>query len=79
MRYPGGPPLGVLCAHLEGGTVTYMCPEQMRVINEAKKIDKVADKSEYLELKDRLQITPATSDIFQASRTVLEMHARAAR
>ena len=59
--------------------MTYMCPEQMRVINEAKKIDKAADKSEYLELKDRLQITPATSDISQASLTVLEMHARAAR
>ena len=59
--------------------MTYMCPEQMRVINEAKKIDKLADKSEYLELKDRLQITPAASDIFQASLTVLEMHARAAR
>ena len=74
-----GPPIGVLCAHLEGGTVTYMCPEQMRVINEAKKIDKAADKSEYFELKDRLQITPATSDVFQASLTVLEMYARAAR
>ena len=57
---------GILCAHLEGGTVTYMCPEQLWVISESKKIDKAADQPLYLALKDRWQITPATSDMSQA-------------
>ena len=70
---------GILCAHLEGGTVTYMCPEQLWVISESKKIDKAADQPLYLALKDRWQITPATSDMSQVSLTVLEMHARASR
>ena len=33
----------------------------------------------YCVVKEEWQITPATSDLFQASLTVLEMHARAAR
>ena len=70
---------GILCAHLEGGTVTYMSPEQLWVISEARKIDKATDKPIYLAHKEQWQITPATSDNFQASLTVLEMHARAAR
>ena len=70
---------GILCAHLEGGTVIYMCPEQLWVIRESKKIDKAADQPLYLALKDRWQITPATSDMSQVSLTVLEMHARASR
>ena len=69
----------ILCAHLEGGTVIYMCPEQLWVISESKKIDKAADQPLYLALKDRWQITPATSDMSQVSLTVLEMHARASR
>ena len=72
-------PIGVLCAHLEGGTVTYMSPEQLWVINESKKIDKAADKPIYLAHKDRWQVTPATSDNFQVSLTILEMFARAGR
>ena len=70
---------GILCAHLEGGTVIYMCPEQLWVIRESKKIDKAADQPLYLALKDRWQITPATSDMSQVSLTVLEMHARTSR
>jgi len=80
LQFPGSSkPLGVLCAHLEGGTVIYMCPEQLWVICESKKIDKAADQPLYLALKDRWQITPATSDMSQVSLTVLEMHARASR
>ena len=70
---------GILCARLEGGTVTYMSPEQLWVISESKKIDKAADQPLYLELKDRWQVTPATSDTFQVGLTILEMLARAGR
>ena len=59
--------------------MTYMGPEQLWVISESNKIDKAADEAKYVELKDRFQITPATSDIFQVSLTVLEIYARAAR
>ena len=72
-------PIGILCARLEGGTVTYMSPQQKWVISEARKINKATDKELYLTLKDLWQITPATSDFFQAGLTCLEMHARAAR
>ena len=59
--------------------MTYMSPEQLWVISEAKKIDKAADQPLYLKLKDRWQATPATSDTFQVGLTVLEMFARASR
>ena len=59
--------------------MTYMSPQQLWVISEAKKIDKATDRPMYLAHKEQWQITPATSDLFQASLTVLEVHARAAR
>ena len=59
-------------------------PEVYAVFNEGdldklKKIDKDADYAMYCALKEKWQITPAVSDLYQASLTVLEMHARAAR
>ena len=61
----------------KGGTVTYMSPEQKWLLTELKKIDKVLpDYAMYCAVKEEWQITPATSDLFQASLTVLEMHAR---
>ena len=59
--------------------MTYMSPEQKWLLTELKKIDKCADYAMYCAVKEEWQITPATSDLFQASLTVLEMHARAAR
>ena len=59
--------------------MTYMSPEQKWLLTELKKIDKCADYAMYCVVKEEWQITPATSDLFQASLTVLEMHARAAR
>ena len=70
---------GQLCALLEGGTVTYMSPEQKWLLSELKKFDKGSEYSAYVALKEQWQITPAISDLFQVALTVLEMHARGSR
>ena len=70
---------GQLCALLEGGTVTYMSPEQKWLLSELKKFDKGSEYSAYVALKEQWQITPAISDLFQVGLTVLEMHARGSR
>lgn len=70
---------GQLCALLEGGTVTYMSPEQKWLLSELKKFDKGSEYSAYVSLKEQWQITPAISDLFQVGLTVLEMHARGSR
>ena len=52
--------------------------EQRRLLTEFKKL-KATSYHEYCTLKETKQLTPATSDMFQASLTALEMHARGAR
>ena len=49
------------------------------MLTELKKIDKDSDRPAYDAIKETWQITPATSDLVQASFTVLEMHSRGAR
>lgn len=64
---------GQLCARLEGGTEAYFSPEQCWLWG---KISKVRTEEAYINLKERWQLTPATSDLFQAALVVFEMHAR---
>ena len=65
---------GQLCAHLVGGTMAYMSPEQLRMMNvkrkevECKDVDRAAESE--------LMLTPATSDLYQAAMTMVEAHAR---
>ena len=64
---------GQLCARLEGGSIVYFSPEQAWLCGE---LEKVRTEDEYWALKNRWQITPATSDLYQAALSVYEMHAR---
>jgi len=66
---------GLLSAQLVGGTATYFSPEQSWLKAEMGKV-KQHDEQAYTELKRNWVLTPATSDLFQAGKTVLEMHAR---
>ena len=64
-RKRSGEPLGVLCAKFAGGTVDYLSPEQNAELKESEKGDKEGSRL----------LTVATSDLYQAGMTILEMHA----
>ena len=64
---------GRLCAVYTGGTVTYFSPEQAWL---KEHLRHVCNEASYLERKRKWQVTAATSDLYQASLVVLEMHSR---
>lgn len=66
---------GQLSARLVGGTATYFSPEQAWLKGALGKV-KQDDEQGYIEFKRHWMLTPCTSDLFQAAKTVLEMHAR---
>ena len=70
----------VLCARIEGGTKEYFSPEQAQLFKELKALEHEDDKADIelakAALKARRRITPATSDLYQAAQTVLEMYCR---
>jgi hypothetical protein len=66
---------GLLCARLEGCSLTHVSPEQVWLKAELAKV-KQHDYAAFLSLKEQWPVTPATSDLFTTSLVVLEMHAR---
>ena len=65
-------PGGQLCANLVGGTEKYFSPEQHWLLSEIRKLR----DEELRAFEDQWMITPATSDLFQATITMTEAHAR---
>ena len=63
---------GQLCANLVGGTEKYFSPEQHWLLSEIRKLH----GEELRAFEDQWMITPATSDLFQATITMTEAHAR---
>ena len=62
-------PVGVLCAQFRGGTPAYFSPQQVEVEEHNKKKQKKT-------VQDARFLTVATSDLYQAAMTIVEMHAR---
>ena len=62
----------LLCANLVGGTEKYFSPEQHWLLSEIRKLS----GEELRAFEDQWMITPATSDLFQATITMTEAHAR---
>ena len=64
---------GQLSAQFAGGTALYLSPQKVWLKNELSTAEQQVDKQE---LKRQWVLTPSTSDLFQAAKTVLLMHAR---
>ena len=62
----------LLCSSFEGGTPEYFSPEQHKISSEWEKVrgEEARDMFE-----DRWRLTVATSDLYQAAMTILEIHA----
>ena len=66
---------GQLSAQLVGGSAMYFSPEQVWLKSKLGTV-KHDDEEAYFEIKRHWILTPCISDLFQAAKTVLEMHAR---
>ena len=66
---------GQLCARLEGGTPTYLSPEQHWLLAALAEV-KEHDQHAFVALKDAWPVTPATSDLYQV-RATFTRYARA--
>ena len=64
---------GQLCAKMMGGTREYFCPEQMVLLGG---LSAVGGKDAQHVFDEEWMLTPATSDLYQATMTMLEAHAR---
>ena len=68
----------VLCARVEGGTPLYFSPEQEGLFEQLKDESLTELARAAIKARASSRITPATSDLFQAALTVLEMYCRPA-
>ena len=64
---------GQLCAKMMGGTPQYFCPEQIDIFNQ---LPKVGGEDAQRKFDEEWMLTPASSDLYQATMTMLEAHAR---
>ena len=68
-----GNPTEILCAEFMGGTPSYFCAQQQSIAADWEKIDEAEARRAF---KETRLLTVRTSDLYQVSMTVFEMHAQ---